>query len=225
MVSLPGSRRTCIGNSDSRHRPRRASSGTRPGAAWEPRPSPPGPEGEILPGQEGFMLRQDRGSLTAGLALAGLCVFTGAVRADEASPAPARFRFGGAVAVAAPTGEFARNIDVAGGLTGFALYGRPHSPLALRADASFLLYGTETLQRPGPGTNGQVLEDVATTDNWIAQLAVGPHLMARSGRVRPYAHAFAGVSYFATTSELVFPRPTTLLVVPGAPPVVAGQDP
>jgi hypothetical protein len=171
------------------------------------------------------MRTHDRGPLTAGVALATLFALTGAARADDPAPAPARFRFGGAVAVAAPTGEFADNIDVAGGVSGFALYGRTRSPLALRADASVLLYGTRTLQRTVPGTEGRVLEDVATTDNWIAQVAVGPQLMARSGRLRPYAHAFAGASYFATTSELVFPRPVTVLAAPGAPPVVVGQDP
>ena len=168
----------------------------------------------------------DRGPLmSAGIALAALLAVTGTALADDPAPAHAKFRFGGAGALALPTGEFADQIDVAGGLSGFALYGRPQSAFALRADASWLLYGTRTLQRPILGTNGQVLEDVATTDNWIAQLTVGPQLMAHSGRVRPYANAFAGASYFATTSQLVFPRPTTVLLVPGAPPVLAGQDP
>src|SRR5262245_61384090 len=167
-----------------------------------------------------------RGSLTtAAVALAALCAVAGTARADDPAPAHAKFRFGGAGALALPTGEFADQIDVAGGLSGFALYGRPQSVFALRADASFLLYGTRTLQRPVVGTDGQVLEDVATTDNWIAQLGVGPQIMAHSGRVRPYANAFAGVSYFATTSQLVFPRPVTVLAVPGAPLVLAGQDP
>jgi hypothetical protein len=172
------------------------------------------------------MRTHDRGSLkTAGIALAALCAAAGSARADDAAPAPAKFRFGGAGALAVPTGEFADQIDVAGGLSGFALYGRPQSVFALRADASFLLYGTRTVQRPILGTNGEVLEDVSTTDNWIAQLGVGPQLMARSGRVRPYANAFAGVSYFATTSQLVFPRPVTVLAAPGTPAVVVGQDP
>lgn len=171
------------------------------------------------------MRTHDRGPLTAGIALAALCAAAGAARADDAAPAHAKFRFGGAGAVAVPTGEFADQIDVAGGVSGFALYGRPQSAFALRADASFLLYGTRTLQRPLVGTGGEVLEDVATTDNWIAQLGVGPQLMAHSGRVRPYANAFAGVSYFATTSQLVFPRPVLVLAAPGVPPVVVGQDP
>jgi hypothetical protein len=166
------------------------------------------------------------GSLVrTGAALIALALAAGTAGAEE--PEAARLRFGGALAVAAPTGEFADHVDVAGGLSGFALYGRPRSPLALRADAGWLLYGTRTLRRPVRGTDGRVLEDVATTDNWIAQLAVGPQLMARSGRVRPYAHAFAGASYFATSSELVRPRRsfTVVSAVPGAPPVVVTQDP
>jgi hypothetical protein len=119
-----------------------------------------------------------------------------------------RLRFGGAVSVAAPTGEFADHVDVAGGLSGVALFGRPRGVLALRADAGWLLYGSQKLRRRVPGTDGRVLEDVATTDNWIAHAELGPQLMARSGRVRPYAHAFAGVSHFATSSELVRPRRT-----------------
>jgi hypothetical protein len=167
----------------------------------------------------------DRGPLKAtAVALVALCALAGTARADDPAPDGAKFRFGGAGALALPTGEFADQIDVAGGLSGFALYGRPRSAFALRADASFLLYGTRTLQRPVLGTDGQVLEDVATTDNWIGQLALGPQVMAHSGRVRPYANAFAGMSYFATTSQLVFPRPVTVLVVPGAPLVPVGQD-
>ena len=167
----------------------------------------------------------DRGPLkTSVIALAVLFAVAATARAEDPAPAHAKFRFGGAGALAVPTGEFADQIDVAGGLSGFALYGRPQSAFALRADASWLLYGTRTLQRPILGTNGQVLEDVATTDNWIAQLAVGPQLMAHSGRLRPYANAFAGVSYYATTSQLVFPRPVPAFVVPGVP-IVPTQDP
>jgi len=175
------------------------------------------------------MRSQDRGSSWAiGAALAVLLAPAPIARAAEpGSDDHARFRFGGALAVAAPAGELARHVDVAGGLTGVALYGRPRSPLALRADAGWLLYGTRTLRRAVGGSDGRVLEDVATTDNWIAHVAVGPQLMARSGRVRPYANAFAGASYFATSSELVRPRPSLTLLAPApGPPVVAvSQDP
>jgi hypothetical protein len=164
-----------------------------------------------------------RGTL-AGAAAAALLAVAMPAAADEPG---ARFRFGGAAAVAAPTGELAQHVDVAGGLSGFALYGRRSSPFALRADAGWLLYGTHTLRRPVPGTGGRVLEDVATTDNWIAQAAIGPQLMARAGRVRPYVNAFGGAACFATSSELVRPRRSGTIVVPapGAPAVVLTGDP
>lgn len=146
------------------------------------------------------------GSLAAVAALA-LSVGAGAARADDAPAGEhVTVRFGGGVTVAAPTGAFARDVDVAGGLSGFALLGRPSGVVALRLDGGWLLYGQQTLRRPVRGTEGRVLEDVATTDNWIAHLSLGPQVMARSGRVRPYANAFAGGSYFATSSELVRPR-------------------
>lgn len=149
-----------------------------------------------------------------------------AAAADDVRP-PATFRFGGAAALATPAGEFADHVDVGGGLTGFALYGRPDGVLALRADAGWLLYGTETLRRPVGGTAGRVLEDVASTDNWIAHVTAGPQLMARSGRVRPYAHAFGGLAYFATTSELLRPRLDRVVVAspPGTPLLAARLDP
>jgi hypothetical protein len=147
--------------------------------------------------------------------------------AEDTAPSGPVFRFGGGAALAAPTGAFADHVDVGGGLSGFALYGRREGVVALRADAGWLLYGTRTLRRPVGGTDGRVLEDVASTDNWIAHLTVGPQLMARSGRVRPYANAFGGVSYFATTSELLRPRLDRLVVTspPGTPLVAARFDP
>lgn len=144
--------------------------------------------------------------VSGGAALVALALAVPAAAGEDAAASGPGFRFGGALTVAAPTGEFARHVDVAGGLSGFALFGRPRGVLALRADAGWLLYGTETLRRPVPGTEGRVLEDVASTDNWIAHASVGPQLMARSGRLRPYAHAFVGVSHFATSSELLRPR-------------------
>jgi opacity protein-like surface antigen len=149
-----------------------------------------------------------------------------AVAADTSRSQPT-FRFGGAAALATPAGEFAEHVDVGGGLTGFALYGRPDGLFALRADAGWLLYGTETLRRPVRGTAGRVVEDVASTDNWIAHVTAGPQLMARSGRVRPYANAFGGLAYFATTSELLRPRLDRLVVTspPGTPLIAARLDP
>jgi opacity protein-like surface antigen len=50
---------------------------------------------------------------------------------------------------------------------------------------------------PVPGTGGLVVEELST-DNWLMNAGIGPQVMARSGAVRPYAYALAGVGYFAT---------------------------
>jgi opacity protein-like surface antigen len=94
-------------------------------------------------------------------------------------------------------------------VAGHALWA-PGRVFGLRLDGSFLIYGSETVPRPFRGTGGRVGLSVRT-DNWIGTLALGPQLMARSGRVRPYANAFAGVSYFSTTSELLGPDELSVL--------------
>jgi hypothetical protein len=131
--------------------------------------------------------------------------------AQEPSHRRPRFSFGGGAVVGRPTGEFREHVDVGGGLTGHAILASPGSMFALRADASWLLYGSETLRAPLSETGGRVLVDVARTDNWIGQLAVGPQITLPSGRVRPYANAFAGVAYFSTTSEPIAPPPLATL--------------
>jgi hypothetical protein len=130
---------------------------------------------------------------------------------DEHRP---RLRLGAAATLGAPTGEFRDHVDVAGGFSGYALYGAPARALALRLDANVLLYGTETSRTVVAGTGGRVLADRVTTDNWMASATVGPQLAATSGRVRPYANAFAGVSYFATTSEVPRLRRTGAVFAP-----------
>ena len=54
---------------------------------------------------------------------------------------------------------------------------------------------------PVPGTGGLITEDL-TIENWLLNAGVGPQVMARSGPVRPYAYALAGLGYFATDTTL-----------------------
>jgi opacity protein-like surface antigen len=73
--------------------------------------------------------------------------------------------------------------------------------LALRAEASFLGYASESWEVLFPGTAGRIMGEI-TTSNWIARLAIGPQLTVGHGVVRPYAYATAGTSCFATTTSL-----------------------
>lgn len=123
--------------------------------------------------------------------------------------AAAELTWGGGLVVGAPTGEFGRHVDLAGGLSGHALLSGA-GPLGLRVDASWLLYGSETV-RSRQAPRGRLARQL-TTDNWVAQLVAGPELRAASGRLRPYAHGFLGVGYVSTTTEPTVPWPAPGLV-------------
>ena len=113
--------------------------------------------------------------------------------------------YGGSVVVGDPLGALGKAASVAGGVGGHALWSTPSGTLALRLDGNWLIYGSQTVRLPIPGTAGRLVREI-TTDNWVAQAGVGPEVVLGTGGVRPYLHAFAGVSYLSTTSHLRDPR-------------------
>jgi opacity protein-like surface antigen len=105
--------------------------------------------------------------------------------------------------VGVPTGEFQDYIDAGfGGDASFVLPVKHDSPLALRADLGFLVYGSETKRVCFSQTVGCRIELDLTTTNSILQGTIGPQLMLPTGAVRPYVHAGIGFGYFATTSSV-----------------------
>jgi hypothetical protein len=131
---------------------------------------------------------------TGGLAVLGTLM---------ASPVLA-FEGGGTFVLGAPHGALGEQADVAGGVGGHLLYATPSGKLGLRLDGSVLLYGSETLRIPVAGTAGRLNREI-TTDNWVAQLGLGPQLVLPLRGARPYVHGFAGLSYLSTESSLVDP--------------------
>jgi hypothetical protein len=112
---------------------------------------------------------------------------------------------GGLTAVVGqPVGTFHRYVANGYGMGGHGLarLGRSGA-VALRLDGGFLNYGNETLRLPFSSTpgGGRIGLDLTTSNN-IFWLGAGPQLMVPRGRVRPYGHATAGFSYFATTSSV-----------------------
>jgi hypothetical protein len=116
-------------------------------------------------------------------------------------PAVAAADGGGSVVVGTPRGALGEQASVAGGLAGHAVFPSRSSLLSLRLEGSWLLYGSETVRVPLARTAGRINREI-TTDNWIAQLGVGPQLVLPARGVRPYIHGFAGVAYLSTTSQL-----------------------
>jgi hypothetical protein len=108
---------------------------------------------------------------------------------------------GGSLVVGAPRGALGEQASVAGGLAGHAVFPSGASALSLRLEGSWLLYGSETVRLPVARTAGRLNREI-TTDNWIAELGLGPQLVLGKRGVRPYVHGFAGVAYLSTTSQL-----------------------
>jgi hypothetical protein len=146
-----------------------------------------------------------RKSLIAPLLLTALALFAapaGAQVLEPRYPPPAVY-VGAQPLYALTVGEFSDHVTQGGGLDLYIVYPlRPRSPLALRADGGFIIYGSETFPVCFSGTVGcRVLLDLTTT-NSIAFLNAGPQLMVPSGRIRPYVNGAAGFAYFGTTSSV-----------------------
>jgi len=120
-----------------------------------------------------------------------------------AQPAPDRpsgWLGGGGLLVGIPVGDFADATDEGVGVVGHAVFTPGGGPFGVRVQVGGLVYGSREVGVPVPGTGGLVVEDLST-DNWLMNAGIGPQLVARSGAVRPYAYALAGVGYFATETS------------------------
>lgn len=127
---------------------------------------------------------------------------SGSAFGQAADQQPGRFAVGGSLHGFAPQGEFAKNVDFAGGAGAHMLVRLdPQGVAAFRADLGFLIYGHESYRVPlGGGPLGLINIDVNTT-NSIFDGGVGLQLMMPSRRVRPYGNVSAGFSYFVTSSS------------------------
>jgi hypothetical protein len=119
------------------------------------------------------------------------------------NPDTLRVSAGGSLLGFAPSGEFAENVDFAGGLGGHFLFKLdPQGVAALRLDASYLVYGHERYRTPlGGGPLGLIQVDVNTTNSIVAG-GLGLQLLSPGRTVRPYANASIGFSYFSTSSSV-----------------------
>jgi hypothetical protein len=136
--------------------------------------------------------------LLPSVALAALA--TPLAAQDELLPvSPVSFPVRGLLAW--PQGEFADNVNFAGGIGGGALWSL-NGVLGLRADLGFMLYGSETRRVPlGGGALGLIDVDVTTT-NAIVGGTIGAQLGVPGPSVRPYFGGSIGFANFNTTSRV-----------------------
>lgn len=110
--------------------------------------------------------------------------------------------FGGIdLLVARPTGQFAENVNVGGGI---GIHGRlafdDSGVFSLRGDLGFINYGNETIRicvtQPCRVTGN------LTTSNNIVFAGLGPEITLGSQAAHAYGHGSAGFAYFGTTSSV-----------------------
>jgi hypothetical protein len=127
-----------------------------------------------------------------------------AVRGQETEPLrPVVASVGINFIAGVPVGEFKDYVSSGYGLNANGVLPLTHnSPLSLRADIGFLVYGSETKRVCFSQTVGCRIELDVTTTNSIFYGNIGPQLMLPTGAIRPYVNAGVGFGYFATTSGI-----------------------
>jgi opacity protein-like surface antigen len=136
------------------------------------------------------------------LSFSALAVLTASAALAQAPPRrPSEWFGGGGLLVGVPLGDFADATDEGLGLVGNVVFTPGRGPFGIRLQTGALVYGSRKIHPPVPGTGGLVTQEV-TTDNWLLNAGLGVQLTARSGSVRPYAYALAGLGYFATDTSL-----------------------
>ena len=119
-------------------------------------------------------------------------------RAGVAQLEPPHVYAGVSFQVGQAKGQFADYVDLGWGGGGYLLYDPRGSPLGVRFEGTYLIYGSQTHRYPlVPG----VAVDV-TTRNQIAQVSLGPQVTVGRGVVRPYGFATIGGSFFWTNSSV-----------------------
>ena len=111
-----------------------------------------------------------------------------------------RWEWGGHLFMAEPVGEFADHVEGGGGFGVFGIrYLGGGTGFGVRLDLTLLSYGRSS-ESYALVLNGTGVDVDLTTDNAIATLAIGPHLVLGRGRVRPFVGASVGSAQFVTTN-------------------------
>lgn len=121
--------------------------------------------------------------------------------ARVASAAP-RVELGIGLEYAEPIGQFRQNVTHGfggGGHVGYRI--DPAGVLTLRADVSYLNYGSQSSYIPYSSFYGTTTLQEKTSNNILAA-TVGPQLALPVGPVRPYVNGGIGFAYFYTQTSL-----------------------
>lgn len=115
---------------------------------------------------------------------------------------PRSVALGGALHYGSPQGDFASNVNAAFGLNGYAGWQLGNSPLLIRADLGYDLYGSRSWRAPlGSGPLGLIAVDVNTTNN-IFNGGIGLQAGLPGRALSPYVGGSIGFASFVTRSSV-----------------------
>lgn len=123
-------------------------------------------------------------------------------RSSNSEELPRTVSVGGALHYGNPQGEFANNVNAAFGINGFAGWQVGDSPIMIRADLGYDIYGSRTRRVPlGSGPLGLIRVDVNTT-NSIVNGGIGLQAGLPGRSFTPYVGASVGFAAFVTSSSV-----------------------
>lgn len=118
-------------------------------------------------------------------------------RTGSANLESTRFQIGLHGLVGGPLGDFADNVDTAGGINVDFTYAIGPSPFRVGGGVGVLFYQRGTRQEPLSLTIPDVLVDVTTSTNLVSPYFLF-RFQPRDGRVRPYVDGRVGFNYLTT---------------------------
>jgi hypothetical protein len=102
--------------------------------------------------------------------------------------------------IGAPVGDFADNVEIAAGISGYFDVGLGRSPISVAGEATYLWYGSESRDVPLSGMPDLTVR--VSTSNDIFLLHGRVRAQKREGRVRPYVDGLVGFIDLVTTTSI-----------------------
>src|SRR5262245_56926689 len=122
---------------------------------------------------------------------------------SPSTPSLVQFGIGGAAGI--PAGDFAENVDSAGGVSMHVGFGVGESPVMIGTELTYLLYGSESRKVPFSAAIPDALIPV-NTDNQMVLLHGVARAQPNRGRWRPYADVVFGFNYIFTQTSVDLER-------------------
>ncbi len=140
------------------------------------------------------------------IAILSLLLVSTPLRAQYSEPPedqlPRSIAIGGTLHYGSPQGEFASNVNAAFGANGFVGWQLGNSPLMVRADLGWDIYGSRSRYVPlGTGPLGLIRVNVNTTNN-IYSGGIGLQAGVPGRSFTPYVGGSIGFAAFVTSSSV-----------------------